>query len=217
MRHIIAFVLIAFTWTQFRCTSNDSFDENEEAAVYRACIQNYVNKAKAFSDYIFKGKPFSVIVVSEKTSGFIIPMSYQKSISDLSPKPEKTTIRNFLKRNDGEYPRSQLDEKALMVIGRYPINPHIGFTLPHVLLSDQERDQIFKDSPDGGWNDFFRRYPTSRGIVFLSRVGFNRNMTQALLYFTFAYGSGAAEGYLILFDKQANQWKEIARTLVWIS
>jgi hypothetical protein len=93
----------------------------------------------------------------------------------------------------------------------------LGTLPPYVLITDQEIDQIFKGQGGARWDEFYRRCPTSRGVVFLSRVGFNRNIAQALLYFTFEYGSEAAEGYLILFDKQSGRWKESALTLVWIS
>lgn len=216
MRHVIAFFMIAFTWTQFSCTSNDTFDEIEEAAVYRACVNDFYLK-RSFSDSRFEGKPFNVIVVSDKTSGFIVPFSYHDVISKLSPKPDKTVISSFIERNDGEYAESQLNEKTLKIVGRYPLNRHINFRIPHVLVTDQEIERIFKGQVDDGWNEFFQQYPTSRGLVWFSRVGFNRRMTQALLYFTFECSPGDAEGYLILFDKQAGGWKESACTLVWIS
>jgi hypothetical protein len=129
----------------------------------------------------------------------------------------KTAIQCLLKRNDGEYPKSQLNEQTLKVVGRFPLNRKISFRIPHVLITDQEIDRIFNGGTEAGWDEFFRKYPTSRGLVFLSRVGFNGRMTQALLYFTLEYSSGAAEGYLILFDKQSLGWEESAHTLVWIS
>ena len=216
MRHINILLMIASALILSSCSSSDTFDERQEAAVYRACVNEYYLKLN-FADSWFEGKPFNVIVVSDKTSGFLIPFSYRSEISKLSPKPDKTTIRSFLNRNDGEYPESQLNEKTLSVIGRYPINKYITFKIPHVLLNDQEMDEILSSQDEPRWDEFYRRYPTSRGIVFLSRVGFNRNMTQALLYFTVAVDSGSIEGYLFLFEKQSGGWKESARTLVWIS
>ena len=147
-RNVIAFLMIAFTPTQFSCTSNDTFDELEEAAVYRACINDFYLK-RSFSDSCFEGKPFNVIVVSDKTSGFIVPFSYHKVISELSPKPDKTTISSFLVRNDGEYAESQLNENTLTMVGRYPLNRHIHFRIPHVLIADSEIERIFKKAAGG--------------------------------------------------------------------
>ena len=132
----------------------------------------------------------------------------------LSRAASRGTIKSFLQRNDGNYPESQLTEKTLRVIGRYPINPYIKFKLPHTLITDTEIDQIFSN---GGWREFYRRYPNSRGIVYLSRVGFNSNETQALLYFAHQYTEAAGEGFLVLLKKTQGEWKQIAQTDVWIS
>jgi hypothetical protein len=214
MRPVIAFLTIAFTLPQFSCTSNNTFDELEEAAVYRACVNDFYLQ-KTFSDSRFEGKPFNLIVVSDKTSGFIVPFSYNKVISELSPKPDKTTMRSFLERNDGEYAESQLNENTLKIVGRYPLNRHIHFGIPHVLITDSEIERIFIKG--SGWDEFFTQYPTSRGLVWFSRVGFNNKKDQALLYFTFGYSSGAEEGFLICLISNRVGWKESTRTLVWIS
>jgi hypothetical protein len=116
----VAFLMFAFASILFSCSFRDTFNEMEEAAVYRACVDDFYLKL-SFGDLRFEGKPFNVIVISDKTSGFNIPFSYSEVIPKLSPKPDKATIRSFLKRNDGEYPESQLNEKTLRVVGRYPI------------------------------------------------------------------------------------------------
>jgi hypothetical protein len=214
MRSITAATLACLVSVLSACNSTDrAFDEKEEAAVYRAYIDtDYASRN--FLDSQFVNRPFNVIVISDRTSGFVVPFSYQKSIAKLSPKPDKETVENFLDRNDGKYPESKLTERTLRVIGRYPLNPHIKFGLPHALISDGEIDQIFSN---GKWGEFFRRYPNSRGLVWLSRVGFNKSKTQALLYFAHQYTEAAGEGFLILLAKTASGWKKTAEVLVWIS
>jgi hypothetical protein len=204
-------MLVGFSLACGSFNKNGSFDEKEEAAVYRSFIDNYFLNW-SFSKYQFGDKHIKLLVVSNQTSGFMIPFSYQKDISRLSTKPDDETVKNFLERNDGYYPKAQLTEKTLKVIGRYPINPHIEFRIPHVLISDAERDQILDN---GGWNEFFRRYPDSRGIEYFSRVGFNKNRTQAILYFVHSNDDEA--GILVLLNKTQNQWKKIAQTYVYMS
>jgi hypothetical protein len=215
MKYAIKGLLALLICNYYGCESSNKkpFNEKEEAAVYRAYIDlHYANRH--FSDLQFENKSFSNIVVCAKSSGFIHPFSYQKVIAKMSLKPEAATIINFLERNDGNYPESQLTEKTLRVIGRYSINPYIKFKLPHTLITDAEIDQIFSN---GGWEEFYRRYPNSRGIVYLSRVGFNNNETQALLYFAHQYTEAAGEGFLVLLKNTQGKWKQIAQTNVWIS
>ena len=194
-------------------SGNGLSQEQEEVNVYAAYLNTaYINKH--FSDRRFSNKPFTMIVISNLTSGFDHPFSYRVAIAQLSPKPEKDTVEDFLTRNDGDYPKSSLTDATMKVIGRYPLNSHIKFKLPHVLISDAEIGRLFRK---GEWEDFCARYPTSRGIVRLSRVGFNKNKTQALLYFAGQYAPAAGEGYLILLGKTSSEWKIITQVTVWIS
>ena len=190
-----------------------AFDEKEEAAVYNSFINAYYIP-NSFVSIKFENRPFTTIVVSDQTSGYVIPFSYQERIAELVPSPEETTIKSFLDRNDGYNDKSQLINETLRVIGRYPINPYIEFNLPHTLVSDIELKQLTKG---GKWAEFYRRYPNSRGIVSLSRVGFNKKKTQALLYFVKQYDAEGAEGFLVLLAKRGKEWKRIAQVDVWIS
>jgi hypothetical protein len=184
----------------------------EESAVYRAYIDNYYLKFP-FPKDSFDDTPFTMVVISDHTSGFMIPLSYKPEIEKLSPRPSDDTIKSFLEKNDGLYPQKQLSEQTLKTVGRYPINRHIKLAIRHVLISDREREEIFKD---GRWSEFFRRYPGSRGIVYLSRVGFNVDMTEALLYFSHSYYDNA-EGLLIYLKGIEGNWRQVAERRVWIS
>jgi hypothetical protein len=215
MKYAATVSLVILNSIHIACESFDKkpFNEREEAAVYRAYIDNYYTNIH-YPDRQFDNRPFSSIMIFDKTSGFIHSFRDQQLIAKMSPRPEKRTIQGFLGRNDGNYPKSQLTEKNLRVIGRHPINPYLKFKLSHILITDAEIDQIFRN---GGWEEFYRLYPNSRGLVSFSRVGFNRNETQALLYFEHWYGEDAGEGYLVLLKKTQGEWKQIAQTNVWTS
>jgi hypothetical protein len=211
MKYSLLIIVAIFTSILASCKS---LEEREEAAVYGSFIDNfYINQQ--FSDDRFENKSFKTIVIEDQTSGFIIPFSYQEKIAQLPIKPDEETVKNFLTRNDGYYPKSKLTDKTLEFVGRYPLNRSIKFRLPHTLISDSKIDKIFNGN--GEWDEFYKQYPTSRGIVSLSRVGFNKNKTESLLYFAQQYDDSAGEGFLILFTKTHGEWKEIARVVVWIS
>jgi hypothetical protein len=215
MKYIIAVMLVLIVCVHFACESRDQnklFDEKEEAAVYRSFIDNYYLNW-SFSKHQFRERQLKVLVVNNQTSGFMIPFSYQEDIAKLSSKPDDETVKNFLDRNDGYYPKARLTEQTLKVIGRYPINPYIRFAIPHILISDAERDQILGN---GGWSEFFQRYPYSWGIVYFSRVGFNENKTQALLYFVHS-NENEEGGVLAFLKKKKSEWKQIAQIYVYMS
>jgi|WetSurMetagenome_2_1015567.scaffolds.fasta_scaffold85934_3 hypothetical protein len=194
-------------------TQSPLFDEREEASVYNAYINKYYIPRR-FVESRFENKPFTEIVVSDHTSGFVIPFSYQKKVEELSIKPEEETVKSFLARNDGYYPQTGLTNETLRVVGRYPLNPYIAFKLPHTLISDAEMDRIFER---GRWEEFYNKYPNSRGIIYLSRVGFNHDLTQALLYVVLEYADGGGGGWLVLLAKSSDGWEQVANVSVWIS
>lgn len=62
------------------------------------------------------------------------------------------------------------------------------------------------------------KYPDSYGVISLSRVGFNEDKTQALLYISqISCGSGCGEGICMLLAKENSAWKVMAERLSWIS
>ena len=75
---------------------------------------------------------------------------------------------------------------------------------------------IFDDSVNG-WEEFYRRYPDSPGITTLSRVGFNRERTEALVYMGAQLHYLAGAGNLYRLEKQDGVWKIVEKVMLWIS
>lgn len=91
-----------------------------------------------------------------------------------------------------------------------------SFTGYHcVLVSDSEIEDIF--TTENGWNEFYKRYPNSQGEITLSRVGFNRQMNQALLYTGNQSYWLAGAGYYVLLQKINGHWYIQEKLLTWIS
>jgi hypothetical protein len=75
-----------------------------------------------------------------------------------------------------------------------------------ILLSQKEIHRIFSDPNTDGWNIFYKQYPKTQGITTFSRVGYNKNKTQALIYYwTQTYGLGGG-GYYVLYVRKHHKW-----------
>jgi hypothetical protein len=72
----------------------------------------------------------------------------------------------------------------------------------HALFSGP---QVYKSLIEG-WRNNYMKYPTSSGYIRLSRVGFNRQMTEALIYVERHCGSLCADGRFYLLAKEGNRW-----------
>jgi hypothetical protein len=76
-------------------------------------------------------------------------------------------------------------------------------------MSWEENEQIFKDIiPDIGWSHYYRKYGYV-SILRFSRPGFNRDKTQAMIYFSSTIASLSGRGGVAVLEKQAGQWIEL--------
>lgn len=73
-----------------------------------------------------------------------------------------------------------------------PFTARLALSRPYVL-----------DAGKDGWYRFGKAHPDAWGKLTLSRVGFNRDGTQALIYVEHAYG-GVLRFFLL--DKRARKW-----------
>jgi len=56
------------------------------------------------------------------------------------------------------------------------------------------------------WGTFLKKYPYSRGLIFLSRVGFSPDMRRALIYTGYACGGECGKMYYVLLAKKEGRW-----------
>lgn len=82
------------------------------------------------------------------------------------------------------------------------------------VLPQLEYQEIFESK---AWDEFYRRYPESGGIVKVSRVGFNHARTQALLTLSHLRADEAGSGWIALMEREADQWREVRTVSLWIS
>ncbi len=76
------------------------------------------------------------------------------------------------------------------------------------IFTEANREEIRKQGGLGkGFSrEFMRRYPFAGEIIYLSRVGFNKEMNNALFYAGSSSGLMGA-GYFILMEKTGNEWR----------
>ena len=55
------------------------------------------------------------------------------------------------------------------------------------------------------------------GLVSLSRVGFNRDHNQAVVYMSYVCGDLCGHGFVLLMSKSGDQWQVVNKRGLWIS
>jgi hypothetical protein len=177
-------------------------EENE--AVYEVVLEH---------NFVEEG--VKLLVIQDQTTGYpmyedpkLIKEFWQddKSFFDLVrqgiPDAQTETLRNYLEQN-------QTSQKFAM---------RSKLSIKYVLVGDKGLEDLFqKDKFDRGWAAFYARYPHSSGLIFLSKVGFNANFTQAMLYAGRQCGGLCGSGSYLLLGKHDGKWV-MERTIgLWVS
>jgi hypothetical protein len=116
----------------------------------------------------------------------------------------------------GLSPISQDTIAAYKARNREPRQLEDAFKLPikNVLVEEKELDRFRRE---GGWEEFYKKYPESGGFISFSQVGFNPERSQALVYFEHWCGGLCGSGLYLLLEKSEGGWKVAKAHRSWIS
>ena len=163
--------------------------EAEEYMVYSALIE----------EQFFE----KVIVIRDHTLCELFPETNVdetlQALQEHMPAIQREVLEDFLTKNGQEHPLGRFFKTNSIII----------------FISDERIEEIFQGT--FYWLEFYIRYPLSQGIMGLSRVGFNSEMDQALVYIKNVSGSLSGEGIYILLGKENGVWIIQDKRLVWIS
>lgn len=98
----------------------------------------------------------------------------------------------------------------------YSLESFINQRAEYTIITQKEIDYIFDHNPH--WDSYYNRYPKSGGILTLSRVGFNRQRTQALLHAANQWNRSTGAGvYLLVVKQKDGSWKIENQQRIWHS
>jgi len=78
---------------------------------------------------------------------------------------------------------------------------------PYKILTKQEF-LLYKDTIiyDAWWDNFYKVHHNTYGIINLSKIGYNKNKTKALLIYSISHHY-ICEGFMILLENRKGKWK----------
>lgn len=97
------------------------------------------------------------------------------------------------------------------------INNSFNVKHGHELLDKNDFDALVKPESISGWSEYYKKYPNSSGYISLSRVGFNADITKAIVFRVIRCGKRCASADYFLFEKTNGQWKQINSINCWVS
>lgn len=187
------FILFLTYWNNFSLQQKLKIEEDYE--IYSIIIKSITNgKLVILKDYTEEGE----IVKDEAIKAYVL-----KELFEL----KKETLKNFYLKNKFSI---SLNEKILQ---KYKINCK--------LIDNEEFECIFGEDTKKGWKVFYTKYPGSCGIITISRVGFDKEKKQALVYVTHTSGPLCGYGMYVLLTKRRFLWRDYwtiqRKVVVWIA
>ena len=86
---------------------------------------------------------------------------------------------------------------------KWLLQPRFSFASPYQFF-EGSFDAVLKQ---GGWDEYYRRYPESGGLIELSAVGFNVDKTVAVVYMGHSCGPLCGGGTFHVLEKVDGKWK----------
>jgi hypothetical protein len=96
------------------------------------------------------------------------------------------------------------------------LKAELGLKVKYKLITDEEVDNIFRRGGPA-WEVFHSKFPGSKGLIGLSRVGFNSDRTQALVHVGFGCDWNCGDSQLIFLRKDKNAWRIEGKVLTSVS
>jgi hypothetical protein len=129
--------------------------------------------------------------------------------------PGDERMLSYLRENLEGLDEETLDDFLAKNRERYPIETDLNPGGRLIYVGDEEFEHIFRDGD--GWARFRRDFPESDGTLRFSRVGLDRDLTQAMLYAGQQFDWNVGSGGFWLFSKLDGEWKKARRVGSWLS
>lgn len=110
-----------------------------------------------------------------------------------------------------------LDDFQVINQQEYPLSNRFDLHTTYMLVSQAQLQTVFGRNFEQGWKDFYKIYPSAQGIITLSRVGFNSELTQALVYLGATGDAESGSGTYIFLTKTNGAWTVQHQLGAWIT
>jgi hypothetical protein len=177
-------------------TMMNPVQDKQEYSVYSALVNKYAKS--------FKG---GQIVIDELTSGLNVIPSF----------PGNNNLSGFDK--DGRFNKECVKSLKDNNMSVWKLSKDMLLVKEYFLVANQ-LEQIDSDMRSGidGWKNYYGRYPNSQGLLSLSRAGFCKDKTQALVYIANRFSADGGWGRLVFLKVNADkQWQVVEEIVLWIS
>jgi hypothetical protein len=174
-------ILIIVACMCYSCVPTPQLDpETEEYAVYSDLMESKFKR----------GNVEQVLIFSQTRVG--TPELLEMDLADFQEytplAPELVT--SFMDRNQQPHPLERL----------------LDLDIEYQLFTQEQLDELQAEDEASDWKLFYEKYSNTVGFIYFSRVGFNADLSQALVsYSQYHYDQPITGGYYLMV-RQDGQW-----------
>lgn len=111
-----------------------------------------------------------------------------KYVSAKLPQIEQSVFREFSVKNSKSH----------------KLSDNFNLRMKHTLAGSDVLDPMLQ--LPSFWREFYKRFPDAQGMLSLSRVAFNSELNQALVYIATASGPDTGGSYYVFLTKKGSYW-----------
>lgn len=194
---LILFFLVAFATAQGLAHAKSVQEVTpDEYAIYSRVIQHFD----------LTGQP---LVITSETS-----------VDDERELLRNDVLRHLTREFPSQYSKTIADFKAKNARS-FDLDRKIPGVPSYALIPHGELDKLWDNCTPGkqecGWDLFYSKYPSSSGIVTVSRVGFTSTGEDALVYLGNRRHWKSGTGYLVVLHKNGEEWAVVKSVVAWMS
>jgi hypothetical protein len=171
--------------------------DDDEYELFNLMIRSYASDMSFFHVYTDIGRS---LAIQHPDSTYDHPTPATRLGYFGSPYDSLIAI-DYLSRNDTTH---YLDETRID-------SPAVGITHSEFL------SYFTRDSLPRGYEAYYEDYPSSGGIVYFSRPGFDPEHTRAVMSYGHSYGMLGGMGGKAVFEKIDGKWKLVGTISFWVS
>lgn len=202
MTSLVFVMLVTFTCqVQSRQTGDQSDMPAEEYAIYAAVIGDLFADDKVTSGSKSKVR---TLVIADWT------------VSNPSAAAVGEEEGKLLKQRLSSISQETIDDFTAKNAKSHQITKSLDLKVKYTLISKEKVDQIFK-SVMSGWEEFYKQFPDSGGLISFSRAGLNSKGDQALVYMANGCGGLCGAGNYLLLVKKNGEWIVQKKFQAWVS
>jgi hypothetical protein len=169
--------------------------------------EEYIVYSRVLSEERYINDSVGSVTIIDQTFGY--PSAAEKD--------RFSRIEDYVRERMPELSQATFTDYLSKKLKSRPLENRFDLKIKAVLISQKEVESVFKEHSIDGWRVIFERYPNSQGLITLSAVGFNPDMTQALVHVGIGCGGLCGEGNLFLLHKENGVWKVQKKIMTWVS